>query len=317
MELRHLRYFIAVAEELHFGRAALRLRIAQPPLSQQIRRLEADLGVTLFDRTKRRVELTPAGRAFLPEARRAIAQAERAAMTARQAGRSEVQRLAVGFVPSAGFEILPRVLHAWGARFPEVEIDTRVSYPQQQMEALREDHIQIGFLRPPVDDAVFEVEVLQREPLVVAVPTSHRLARRSRVRMTDLEAESIVLFPRRLGPGYHDWFVALCRRSGFDQRVLHESASIGMNLGIVSAGLGVMLLPDSIRNLQRVGVVYRPLASPVPHIELVVAHVRDHPSALVPAFLRVVREVVRGIRRSRAGKADRPATRLAGGTSPA
>jgi DNA-binding transcriptional LysR family regulator len=255
VELRHLRYFVAVAEELHFGRAALRLHIAQPPLSQQIRRLEQDLGVRLFDRTRHRVELTTAGRAFLPEARRTIAQAEHAARTARQTARGELPRLAVGFVPSAGFEILPRVLHAWASRFPDVEIETRVSYPRQQLEALREDQIQVAFVRPPVEDDTLAVEVVQREPLVVALPAGHRLARRARLRMTDLEAEPIVLFPRRLAPAYHDWFVDVCRRGGFEPRVLDESASIGTNLGIVAAGLGVMLVPDSIRSLQRAGVV--------------------------------------------------------------
>jgi DNA-binding transcriptional LysR family regulator len=290
MELRHLRYFVAVAEELHFTRAATRLHIAQPPLSHQIRRLEQELGLALFNRTRRRVELTPAGRTFFAEAQHVLAQAERAVRVAQRAGRGEVGQLVIGFVPSADLGILPRALRLWSARFPHVEVELQPLLPDQQLEALRDGRIHVGLLRLPVDGRGLVVESIQREPLVAVLPKGHRAARRPRVRVADLQADSMILFPRRIAPGYHDLFVNACRRAGFVPRVAHETESIQTNLGLVAAGLGVTLMPASIRNLRRAGVVYRPLAPPVPHVEMAVAYARDHRSTLVPAFVGVVRD---------------------------
>ena len=173
MELRHLRYFVAVAEELHFGRAAVRLRMAQPPLSQQIQALERDLGVVLINRTTRRVALTAAGAAFLLEARRVLEQAERAVHTAQRASRGEIGHLAIGFVPSADLDILPRALRLWRKRFPETDIELRALLPGQQVEALRHGQIQLGILRLPVDDRSLVVKSIHREPLMAALPVRH------------------------------------------------------------------------------------------------------------------------------------------------
>ena len=187
MELRHLRYFVAVAEELHFSRAAARLHIAQPPLSQQIRHLERELGVALFNRTRRHVELTAAGRAFLDESRRVLLQAERAARIAQRAGRGEIGQLAVAFVPSADLDLLPRVLRAWSARFPDVELDLQALLPVAQLEALAGGRIQVGLVRLPVTaGSEVIVECIESEPLVAALPLRHRLAKRARVRVADL-----------------------------------------------------------------------------------------------------------------------------------
>jgi DNA-binding transcriptional LysR family regulator len=298
MELRHLRYFLAVAEELHFSRAAVRLRMAQPPLSQQIRQLEQELGVALFNRTKRHVELTPAGQAFLDEARRVLAQAERAARAAPRAGRGEVGQLAIGFVPSADLDVLPRVLRVWAVRFPHVEIELQSLLPAAQVEALRDGLIQIGFVRLPIDDAGLVVESIQREPLVAALPQRHRVARNATVRLADLAGDPMILFPRDIAPGYYDTFLSACRSAGFNPRVLHPG-SMQTNLALVSAGLGVSLMPAAIRNLRRTGVVYRPLAPPVPHVEMAIAYARDAHSTVLPAFLHVLREVVRPARSHR------------------
>jgi DNA-binding transcriptional LysR family regulator len=307
MELRHLRYFIAVAEELHFGRAALRLGIAQPPLSQQIQRLEQELGVSLFTRSTRRVELTPAGRVFLVEVGRVFAQSERAIRAAQRASRGEVGHLAIGFVPSADLDILPRVLGLWRPRFPHVEVEVHTLLPGQQIEALHQGHIDVGFLRLPVDDDGLVIESIHREPLVAALPERHPLARRARVRIADLKADSMILFPRRIAPGYHDLLVGVCRRAGFTPRVAHETESIQTNIGLVAAGLGVSLLPAAIRNLQRAGVAYRPLAPPVPHVEMAVAYARDDRSPTLRGFLHVVRESgVGGGRRAAAPLPRRP-----------
>src|SRR5215471_11785360 len=195
MELRHLRYFLAVAEELHFSRAAARLGIAQPPLSQQIRQLEQELGVALFHRTNRRVEMTPAGRAFLDEVRRVFAQTELAVSTAQRAGRGEIGQLAIGFVPSADLDILPRVLRVWSTRFPAVGIGLHPLLPSAQTEALRDGRIQIGF-----------------------------------VRLSELRNDPMIMFPRHTAPGYYDFLLAACRRAGFTPRVLHEPGSVQTNL---------------------------------------------------------------------------------------
>jgi len=293
VELRHLRYFVAVAEELHFGRAAMRLSMAQPPLSQQIRRLEAEIGAPLFSRTKRRVELTAAGRALLPEAQRLLARAEHAVRTAQRASRGESGRLAVGLVPSAGLELLPRVLRAWLARFPRVELEPRLMYPEQQVEALRTGVVQAGLLRPPVDDPDVVVEPILREPLVAALPQRHRLGRRPCVRLAELRNDTLIAFPRRVAPRYYDHFVDLCRRDGFRPRIVEQSASIPTNLGLVAAGLGVALLPAAVRVLHRRGVVYRPLAPPE-HVEMALAWLADETPPIVAAFLDVVRAVARG-----------------------
>jgi DNA-binding transcriptional LysR family regulator len=304
MELRHLRYFVAVAEELHFGRAAARVRIAQPPLSQQIRQLEQELGVTLFNRTKRRVTLTPAGAAFLGEAERVLAQAERAVHTAQRAGRGEIGRLAVAFVPSADLDILPRLLRAWVPRFPHVELELHTMLPDQQTAALRDGRAEVGLLRLPIDDTGLVVESIRREPLVAVLPARHPLARQARVKVAELRGDAMILFPRHVAPGYRELFDSVCRRAGFVPRVAHETESIQTNLGLVAGGLGVTLMPEPILNLRRAGVVYRPLAPPVPHVELAVAYPRDHRSAILPAFLQVLREVAPLSGRASPGRAS-------------
>jgi len=292
MELRHLRYFVAVAEELHFSRAAARLHIAQPPLSQQIRHLERELGVALFSRTRRRVELTAAGRAFLEESRRVLGQAERAARIAQRVGGGEVGQLAIGFVPSADLDLLPRVLGAWHARFPDVELDLQTLLPAAQLEALLGGSIQVGMVRLPAAAPGLVVELIESEPLVAVLPARHRLARRAEVELAELAGDTILTFPRHVAPGYYDVLISACRGAGFTPRVFHPG-SMQTNLALVSAGLGVSLLPASIQNLRRAGVVYRPLAAPVPVVELAVVWRRDERSPVVPAFLDVVRAVAR------------------------
>src|SRR5579863_828003 len=280
MELRHLRYFVAVAEELHFGRAAERVHIAQPPLSQQIRRLEDELGVQLFDRTKRRVELTHAGRAFLREARQTLARAEQAVRAAQQAGRGEVGELAVGFVGSATYLIVPLVLKTFRHRFPKVE--------------LRLGQIQVGFFRSVSDDEALTFEWILEERLVMALPESHPLARHRRVELTKLSEDSFVLFPRAIGPGFYDLIVSQCRRAGFTPRVALEASSVQTIVGLVAAGMGVALVPASCQNFRRAGVVYKAIREPGPTVKMAVAWRRGDRSPVLRAFLEVVREVARG-----------------------
>jgi DNA-binding transcriptional LysR family regulator len=262
MELRHLRYFVAVAEELHFGRAAERLHIAQPPLSRQIRDLEREIGTPLFDRVARGVELTPAGHAFLPEARLTLAQAERARRTAQRAAQGEIGRLRVGFVEAATYSaILPDVLGFFRMHLPDIGVSLFEMDPFQQAEALRDERIDLGILHsPPADaDRWLRLELVYADPMVAALPHTHRLAGRARPALGDLAAESFVLFPRPVAPVLYDDVIARCRSVGFSPRVVQEAAGWHTLAGLVGAGVGVAFVPRSVAQLQRPGVVYRPL----------------------------------------------------------
>jgi DNA-binding transcriptional LysR family regulator len=262
MELRHLRYFVAVAEELHFGRAAVRLRIAQPPLSRQIRDLERELGAPLFDRVPRGVELTPAGLALLPEARLTLAQAERAQRTAQRAARGEIGRLRVGFVEAAIYSsALPDVLGFFRMHLPDIGLSLFEMEPLQQAEAFREGRIDLGILHnpPPDADRWLRVEPVYSEPLVAAVPHAHRLARRARPALGDFATEPFVLFPRHVGPELFDGIIARCSSAGFSPRVVQEAAGWPTLAALVAAGVGVTFVPRSLAHFRRPEVVYRPV----------------------------------------------------------
>jgi DNA-binding transcriptional LysR family regulator len=260
-ELRHLRYFVAVAEELHFGRAAARLRIAQPPLSQQIRRLEASLGVELLRRTRRRVELTDAGRLLLEGARPLLAQAEALERAMARAARGDIGRLGVGFVGSVTQDVLPTLLRGFRDRHPEVAVTLSELSTLEQIEALRERRIGAGLLRPPVGDPAVATMPLLEEPLVAALPDFHRLARRRTVSIAALAAEPFVLIGREVNPAFHDDVVSACRAAGFSPDVVQEAGEMQTIASVVAAGIGVSLVPASVERLRREGdgVAYRPL----------------------------------------------------------
>ncbi len=291
MELRHLRYFVAVAEHLHFGRAARQLRMTQPPLSQQIRRLENELEVQLFRRTRRHVELTYAGRVFLKQAREVLAQVEQAVLAARRANRGEIGELAVGFVGSATYHILPLIVSAFRRRFPTVHVTLRELVPADQVEALQAGKIQLGFFRAPTEEDGLSFEPVFREPLVAALPESHRLSAQARIRLASLAREAFVSFPRPLGPGYYDLLVSLCRQAGFSPDIVQEASGMETLVSLVAAGIGVALVPASCQNFRRVGVVYKPIMRPCPMVEMAVVWRRDEDSPVLRAFLNVLRQV--------------------------
>ena len=262
MELRHLRYFVAVAEELHFGRAAARLRIAQPPLSRQIRDLERELGTTLFERGPRGVDLTPAGRAFLPEARLTLAQAERAHRTAQRAARGETGRLRVGFVDAATHSgILPDVLGFFRMHLPSIGLSLFELDPLQQAEALRDGRIDLGVLYSPPADAErwLRIETVYADPLIAALPRAHRLASRKSLKLADLADEPFVLFPRPIATTVYDDIIGRCRTAGFSPRVVQEAAAWHTTASLVSAGVGVAFVPRSLSRMRQPGVAYRPV----------------------------------------------------------
>ena len=291
MELRHLRYFVAVAEELHFGRAASRLHIAQPPLSQQIRRLERDLGVSLLRRTSRRVELTDAGRAFLVEARLTLAQAARATQVASRAAAGEVGQLIIGHMASAELNVFPRLLPTFRKRYPAVELEFRLLGVTEQFEMLRDREIHAGFLRLPASDRALTVRTIVREPLVAVLPERHPLARRRAVALQALRGERFVLFPRPHAPGYYDALVAICRQAGLEPTIMQETTRLHTALSLVASGRGVSLMPKCVGHLRRPGVVCRALYPPVPDTEMGIAYNGADPSPLLRGFVTVVDEV--------------------------
>ena len=292
MELRHLRYFVAVAEELHFGQAAARLHVAQPPLSRQIQLLERELGVSLFIRRNRRVELTTAGEVFLEGARQTLATAEIAAHDAQRAERGEIGRLALGFVGSAAYAVLPSLLRAFRVRYPEVELSLQAMTTQEQVAAFQQRRIQAGILRPPVGERMLALHTVVREPLVVALPESHALARHERVPLAALADEPLILYPRADGPGVHDAIVNLCRQAGFTPRIVQEAGEMQTIAGLVAGGIGIALVIAAFEYLHSWGVTYRPVANDIPSWELALAWRHDEVSTVVRAFLSTAHEVI-------------------------
>jgi DNA-binding transcriptional LysR family regulator len=293
VELRHLRSFLAVAEELHFGRAAARLHISQPPLSQQIRRLEDEIGARLFRRTNRRVQLTSAGRAFLVEARQALASAERAVGAAQRAERGELGELVVGYVMSAAYGPLPDVIRTFRKRLPGVELKLRNLRSVHQSQALLDRRIDVGLVRPHAADSRIGYEPLWREPVVVALPSDHRLAHQTAVDIAHLATDIFLIAPAEDTAAFHDEVFALCRKAGFTPRIEDGVPDVQAALALVAAGLGVNPVAAALQRFRLRGVVYRPLRPRSLRIELGLAWRRDDDSALVQQFRRVAGETVR------------------------
>ena len=302
MELRHLRYFVAVAEELHFGRAAQRLRIAQPPLSRQIRDLERELGTALFERVARGVELTAAGRAFLPQARLTLTQADRAQRTAQRAAQGEIGRLRVGFAEAATFsDTLPNVLGFFRMHLPHIGLSLFEMDAAQQEDAFRDGRIDLGLLQSlPADaDRWLHVEVVYTDAMVAALPETHRLAVRPRLALADLSAESFVFFPRSGAPTLYDDIIARCRASGFSPRVVQEAAGWHTLSGLVGAGVGGAFVPRSLSKIKRPGVVYRPVRDLGVDMTMSAAWKKGEKSPVRERFVTALRAVAGARPRSR------------------
>jgi DNA-binding transcriptional LysR family regulator len=291
MELRHLRYFVAVAEELHFNRAADRLHIAQPPLSQQIKQLEVELGVELFyRRTKRQVQLTEAGQVLLQTAYRILAQVEQAIGDTQRAGRGETGTLIVGFTSTVVYDILPAILSQYRQQFPNVNLVLQELTTTQQEEALQNHQIEVGFCHPPLKNENLELERILQEPLVVALPETHPLACETTLPICSLADESFILFPRHLGPGFYDQIVSFCQLANFSPKVVQEAVQMQTIIGLVSANMGVALVPASLQNLQRAGVVYKPLEGATPHVDIAIAWRSDNITPVLREFLLAVKQ---------------------------
>ena len=293
MELRHLRYFIAVAEELHFGRAAERLRITQPPLSFQIQSLERELGVQLFVRG-RRVQMTEAGRALLAKAREAIEAADAAARAAQRASLTINGRLRVGYPAAGVFELPPLALRTFQERFPSVGVETVVAATGAHLEALDARELDVAFVRIGVlDREAMHFRALQPEPLLLAVPTDHALARLPVVPVGRLAGEPIILFPYGLEPLLYRYLVTdVLGRSRVAPSIAFEATTLESACSAVAAGLGVAFLAESLTRVLAVpGVVHRPFAPPAPLSKLGVAWRQDTTSTTVRCFLEVLDEL--------------------------
>ena len=295
MDLRVLRYFVTLADTLHFGRAAAALSMSQPPLSRQIRAFEDELGVELFLREPRGVRLTPAGSALLPQARRLLREADALTAGARELAHGEVGVVRLGFISTAAHNVLPRVLPAFRHARPGIRLTLVEATTDAQLTGLRDDTLDAGLVVPPVP-APLRYEVLLREPLIAALPgtiVSFGARRRwpRRLPLAALADEPFILFPRRAAPGLYDLIVGLCAQAGFVPRIEQEAIQMPTIVSLVGAGIGVALVPASLAHVRRTDVVYRPLAEPGPPMEVALAWNEATPTPAVAAFVAHVRGV--------------------------
>jgi len=293
IELRQLRYFVAVAEESHFGRAAARLHMTQPPLSQTIQALEASLGTPLFVRTRRSVALTPAGQALLPEARRILQQAGALPDLARRAASGQSGLLALAFVSTADYSVLPPLLREFRERYPQVQIDLREATTDVQLEDLMQGRIDAGLLIPPLHDKAkgeLDYRTVLSEPLILAAPRALKALRgKSAVTLATVADLPLIIFPRRIAPAFHDAILGCFRDAGLTPRIGQEAIQMQTIVGLVSAGMGIALVPQSVSNLKRPGVDYKPLAGPASPVETGLAWRRDNRSPVLQTFLELLK----------------------------
>lgn len=294
MELRHLRYFRAVAEELHFGRAAERLHIAQPPLSQQIRALERELGVALLVRTTRSVELTAAGAAYLSRAVRILDAVDDAGEQARRIAEGVEGQLAIGCVGSATYSLLPRLVRALGEELPGIEVSVRGEMlAPAQLAALAAGEIDLALLRPPVPQTGVVTETVRRDRLLAALPAGHRLAGRHDLRVQELRDEDFVAHAGHGRSVMHGVLTAVCADAGFVPRLRHEVMETSTLVTLVAAGLGVAIVPDPTSALDIGGVAFVPLVPATLGVDLVVARSAANDSPVIANALAVLRGIAR------------------------
>lgn len=292
MELRHLRYFCVLAEQLHFTKAALLLNVAQPALSHQIKQLEEELGTQLVERSNRRVRLTPAGEVFRERAGRILEQIDQATRETARVGQGEEGSLIVGVVSTAVCSVLPEILRGIRREAPNVTIDIREMEPAEQVEALRREAIDIGLLFLAIQDPALESLVVLRERLIVALPTGHPAAGSGKVRLSDLETEPFLIPRLQPVPGFHEVVLETLRSQGIPAPRLQPTRLLQTAVFLVAGHLGVALVPESFRNHLRVrGCVYRDIAGPPAHADLIGLWRRGGMSPVLRRFLRQLKRV--------------------------
>ena len=286
-----IRYFVAVAEARHFARAAEKLHMSQPPLSQQIQLLEKQLGIQLLTRTTRRVELTEAGQILYEGAKRALDQLDQAILHAQRAQRGEAGLLRVGFVSTAAFQLLSEVLRAFRRRYPQATLELFHLTSAQQAAAFEARTIDVGFLREPPPGGDIEVEVIDREPLFVALPATHALAKRKSISVRALRNEPFVMWDRHQTPGIAQTILELCARHGFHPNIALEVTNPPAMLSLVAGGVGVAIVPVSAMRLRPEAVMFRPLDDRTAYSPMALAWRSDNTRELLPHFVALVREV--------------------------
>lgn len=289
MEFRQLRYFVTVAQELHFGRAAERLDITQPALSKQIRVLENKIGVQLFIRTKRTVNLTPAGEVFLTQAQQLLQQADNAIALTKRTALGEVGRLTVGFTATATYTVLPELIGRFQSCYPQVEIEMFELSTEAQVTALNQHEIDLGFLHPPIDSRGLEIYPLLSEKFVVVLPSQHHLLDKQLLSLQDLAQESFILHPRSEGKFLYDEFFKLCRQTGFKPKIVKEVGSHQTRICFVAAGMGITFIPAGLQTLIGDNLVCKPIKDVPLKLEFAVAWRSIIIMPVLQEFLKLVK----------------------------
>ncbi|NWQ42564.1 LysR family transcriptional regulator [Bacillus sp. EB106-08-02-XG196] len=295
MEFRHIQYFVAVAEELHFGRAAKRLNMSQPPLSQQIAQLEKELGVELFYRTKRSTELTPAGKFFLEQSYDIMNKLDRTIMDVRKIHQGEKGQLIIGYT---GFlnKLILNLIRTYRSRYPKVEVVLQFLSSVNQFQYLYDNKIKLGFVCPPIDSSILNSRLVGYAPFVAALPSSHPLAMdTSPLDIKELKNEPFVMTHRKNEPGYYDTIISICNRAGFSPNVIQEAEGIFTILTLISTGLGVSLVTNMALDYGNPGVVFRPLIDDTATMDLSLAWRKNEDSPLVDTFLGVYDELFKEV----------------------
>ncbi|MBL7233286.1 LysR family transcriptional regulator [Komagataeibacter oboediens] len=292
LQLTQVRCFVTVAEELHFGRAAARLNMTQPPLSRQVQLLEHALGVELLERNSRSVRLTAAGAIFLPEARRLLRNAEDAMLMARRAGRGALGQVAIGFTPASSYDFLPRLIHALRATYPDIELTLEEMITRDQLAALASHRIDLAFVRPPFDARDTRARLVRSEPMVAALPHTHPLATRAALTPADMEGQDLIMYSILGGGYFHDLVRRLLVSANIQPRLVHHLTQIHALLSMVRTGVGIALIPESASRLGIENVICRPLAfGDAILAELYMVHRTDDASPVLGSVMAIADQI--------------------------
>jgi DNA-binding transcriptional LysR family regulator len=291
MEFRQLKYFIAVAEELHFGRASESLHLSQPALSKQIQALEDSLEIQLFERTKHWVKLTPAGQKFLETARRVLQEVEEGIQVTRQVADGQSGRVRVGLTEATLFSLAPKIFRTYQERYPQVDLILTSGGTEDHVEQLRTHQIDVGFVYLPIREPTLAVYPLYEQAYVAALSASHPLARQEQLSIQSLANQPLIGYPRSLAPVLYADFIKCCERAGFVPNIVQEAALAQTRLGLVAAGVGIAFVLADLQNLSAKGVVYRLLSSDFPKLKLAIAWRQTETSLVVHEFVKVIKAI--------------------------
>lgn len=295
LQIHQLRYFIAVAEHLHFGNAAKQLNMSQPPLSQQIKKLEDSLQVKLFNRTKRKVELTPAGKLFLNEAYKIMEQIELSTDKIKQHSKGEIGELVLGYSSYSIFDVLPMILTEFYKRFPTVDVKLKHLSTSEQLEAFKNSNIQVGLLCPPIDQTHLTVELIYRQPFIAALPSDYPLLKQMKgdsLDVEDLSNSPFILTPRNIGTGYYDSIINICIAANFSPHIIQEVNDLHELISLVSTGLGVSIVPKSLIQYKKSGVVFKKLNDDQFRVDTALVYKCAETSPVVYNFIKLAREIL-------------------------